>query len=141
MTISWQWALLAIGLLWGVQVIGTALQMRHYRAVLASVTTRWSDGFVGTGAARARFGRGVIAILVADRDLTVREAFVMQGRTVFAKFRRLPDLVGHSVAEVRQGDIFRDGGARYAEAFAGCVAQIERAAGPQAAAPSGAQFA
>ena len=141
MTITWQWALLAIGLLWGVQAIGTALQMRHYRAVLSSVTTRWTDGFVGTGAAPARFNRGVIAILVADRDLCVREAFVMQGRTVFAKFRRLPDLAGHTLDEMRRGDLLRGEYARYAKAFAGCVAQIEHAAGTQPAAPSGAQFA
>ena len=139
--ISWQWALLAIGLLWGVQIFGTALQMRHYRKVLGAVTTQWNDGFVGTGAAPARFGRGVIAILVADADLQVREAFVMQGRTVFAKFRRLPDLAGHTLAELRRGDVFRRDHARYAQAFAGCIAQIEKAAGAPPAAPAGAQFA
>ncbi|WP_288048813.1 transcriptional regulator GutM [Acidiphilium sp.] len=141
MTINWQWALLAIGLLWGVQIVGTVLQMSHYRRVLGAVTTRWQDGFVGTGAAPARFGRGIIAILVADNDLRVREAFVMQGRTVFAKFRRLPDLDGRTLAELRNGDAFRRDHARYMQAFAGCVAQIEKAAGATPAVPAGAQFA
>ncbi len=128
MSVTWQWGLLAFGLLWALQVAGTAFQMRHYRKVLGAVTGRWNDGYVGTGAARGRFGRGVIAIVVTDQQRQVREAFVMQGRTVFAKFRRLPELTGRSLDEIRQGLAARRDGRRLAEAFAGCVAQIERAA-------------
>lgn len=125
---GWQYLLLAFAVLWGLQIAGTALQMRHLRRVLASLTERWNDGFIGTGAARARFGRGVIAILVTDRDGTVRESLVMQGRTVFAKFRAYPPLAGRSIADIKSGDVFRGKGANLATAFANCVAQIERVA-------------
>ena len=129
MSLYWQYGMLILGVLWGIQVLGTMLQMRHYRSVLNEVTTRWRDGYVGTGAAHASLGRGAIAILATDRDKCVREAFVMQGRTVFAKFRRLPDLVGRSLDEVRQGNGLSHNNARLVQAFAGCVGQIETAAG------------
>ncbi len=128
MTFNWQYGLLILGLLWGLQVVGTMLQMRHYRTVLNGVTARWRDGYVGTGAAYASLGRGVIAILVTDCDQRVREALVMQGRTVFAKFRRLPELDGCSLEQVRDGMPFKGGNAKLAKAFAGCVGQIEGAA-------------
>ena len=128
MTFNWQYGLLILGVLWGLQVVGTILQMRHYRTVLHGVTARWRDGYVGTGAAHASLGRGVIAILVTDGDQHVREALVMQGRTVFAKFRRLPELDGCSLAQVREGVPFKGGNVRLAKAFAGCVGQIEGAA-------------
>ena len=66
MSLNWQYGLLILGVLWGVQVLGTMLQMRHYRSVLNEVTTRWRDGYVGTGAAHASLGRGAIAILVRN---------------------------------------------------------------------------
>ena len=84
----WQWALLALALLWGVQSLGVWFQMRHYSDVLKVVTSRYSDGFVGAGHVRGRFGKGVIVMIVVDRDLKVRRFLEMSGRTVFAKFKR-----------------------------------------------------
>jgi glucitol operon activator protein len=81
----WQWALLALALLWGVQSLGVWFQMRHYSDVLKGVTSRYSDGFVGAGHVRGRFGKGVIVMIVVDRDLKVRRFLEMSGRTVFAK--------------------------------------------------------
>ena len=79
---SWGTGLLLFGLCWPLQIAGTMLQMRHYRRVLDRLSTQWSDGYVGTGSARARFGRGAITILVVSPSGAVRQALVMQGRTV-----------------------------------------------------------
>src|SRR5579875_1908488 len=103
---TWHYGLLLFGLCWAIQVAGTALQMRHYRQVLGSLNARWNDGFIGSGTARARFGRGAITILVVSPSGIVREALAMQGRTVWAKFRSLPALVGLDIDAVRTGTVF-----------------------------------
>ena len=105
---DWRTLLLAFGILWAVQVAGTALQMRHYRRFIATLVARWSDGAIGSGNARARFGRGVIAVLVVSPGGIVREAFAMQGRTVWAKFRPLDALRGRELAAVRDGRAFAE---------------------------------
>ncbi len=78
----WQWALLALALLWGFQSLGVWFQMRHYSDVMKGITSKYSDGFVGAGHVRGRFGRGVIVLLVVDRNLVVRRFLQMSGRTV-----------------------------------------------------------
>ena len=128
MQLTWQYGLLAFAVLWALQIAGTAFQMRHYQAVLAGLAGRWNDGFIGTGNAHARFGRGVIAILVVGPAGIVREALVMQGRTVLAKFHPLPELAGRSLDEVRGGAMFGRDRARLATAFGRCVEQVDRIA-------------
>jgi len=84
----WQWALLALALLWGFQSLGVWFQMQHYSDVMKGITSKYSDGFVGAGHVRGRFGKGVIVLIVVDRNLVVRRFLQMSGRTVFAKFIR-----------------------------------------------------
>ncbi len=78
----WQWALLALALLWGFQSLGVWFQMRHYSDVMKGITSKYSDGFVGAGHIRGRFGKGVIVLIVVDRNLEVRRFLQMSGRTV-----------------------------------------------------------
>ena len=103
---DWRTLLIAFAVLWAVQIAGTALQMRHYRRLVAELVSRWSDGSIGSGNARARFGRGVIAVLVVSPAGLVRQAFAMQGRTVWAKFKPLPSLEGSEIAAIRSGRAF-----------------------------------
>ena len=124
----WQIGLLAFAVLWGLQVVGTAMQMRHYKRTLDAIGERWNDGFVGSGSARAQFGAGAIAIVVASPDMTVRQVLVMRGRTVFAKFQPRPDLVGVAVAKLRDGDGRASKAARADAAIKLAVAQIDRIA-------------
>lgn len=130
--IDWKIGLLVFAVLWAAQIGGTALQMRHYRTVLGDIATRWKDGFVGTGSARARFGRGAIAILVVTPTGTVRQALAMQGRSVFAKFKPMPELTGNTVADIRSGRAFDAGHAKLAEAFRRAVDQVDRLAAERA---------
>lgn len=97
----WQWALLALALLWGVQSLGVWFQMRHYADVLKGVTSRYTDGFVGAGHVRGRFGKGVIVLIVVDRDLNIRRFLEMNGRTVFAKFKRQEAFEGMALETLR----------------------------------------
>ena len=84
---SWKTGLLLFAICWALQIAGTMLQMRHYRRGLGALEARWTDGYIGSGSARARFGRGAIMILVVSPAGIVRDALLMQGLTVWAKFK------------------------------------------------------
>ncbi len=90
----WAILLLVLGCLWVCQVVGTYFQMAHYRRVLGGITDEGSDGFVGVGNAKSRFGKGVILILMVGRDGLVDRALKMRGRTVFARFEEAKTLAG-----------------------------------------------
>jgi glucitol operon activator protein len=96
--------ILVLALAWALQIVGTYFQVRHYREVLGRVTREGNEGNVGVGNAKARFGKGVILILVCDEDDVVRRALRMRGMTVFARFREAPELVGLSLDELRDGE-------------------------------------
>lgn len=91
---------LAIG--WLLQIAGTYFQMEHYRKVLGGIREEGREGYVGVGNARARFGKGVILILVVGEDGIVREALSMRGMTVFARFKEAPKLIGMDLDELRE---------------------------------------
>jgi glucitol operon activator protein len=99
---SWvAYVILLLAVAWILQIVGTYFQMRHYREVLGRITREGNEGFVGVGNAKATFGKGVILILVADKDDMVRKAMRMRGMTIFARFGDIPDLVGMSLEELR----------------------------------------
>ncbi len=93
--------ILVLALVWALQIIGTYFQMRHYREVLGGITREGGEGYVGVGNAKARFGKGVILILVAGEDDVVRRALRMRGMTIFARFQEAPELVGMGLDELR----------------------------------------
>ncbi len=98
----WQWALLALALLWGFQSLGVWFQMRHYTDVMKGISNKYKDGYVGAGHVRGRFGKGVIVLIVTDRHLVVRRLLEMSGRTVFAKFSRREAFEGLTLEQLRE---------------------------------------
>jgi len=123
---QWAYLLGTFGVLWFVQVIGTVLQMRHYRRVLAQITSTWQDGFVGVGNARAKLGKGVIMILVASPEGSIREALVMRGRTVFATFKPVPELQNGSLQDLRGGNLPANLSHGERQALERAIAQIDQ---------------
>lgn len=123
----WQLALILLVLVWLLQGFGTWRQMKHYRDVLGEISRRWSDGHVGVGNARSFLGRGVILLLVLAPDDTVRRLMVMEGRSIFAKFRPLTEYEGLSLEALMQDTRLgrRSPGRR--KALEQAVAQIEQA--------------
>lgn len=97
----WQYALLALAIAWVLQAWGVWRQTQHYQRVFSELRRSWSDGVLGVGAAPARLGKGVIAMVVVDPAGTVRTVRVMQGRSVFAEFKSRDDLVGVSLADLK----------------------------------------
>ena len=99
---TWVWVLLIVAFLWISQMVGTHVQMSHYRSVLGGITREGGKGYVGAGNAKARLGKGVILILISDEDGLVKRALRMRGMTVFARFEEAPDLVGMTLDELRE---------------------------------------
>lgn len=93
--------LIVLAVLWLVQMAGTFFQMRHYREVLGGITREGGRGYVGTGNARARFGKGVVVILVSGEDDVIQRALRMRGISVFARFEEAPGLVGLALERLR----------------------------------------
>jgi glucitol operon activator protein len=128
----WQIGLILLVVVWLLQALGTWLQMRHYRQVMAGIQERWSDGYLGVGNARASLGRGVILMLVVGPDDRIRDLLVMEGRSVLAKFKRLGEFDGCSLANLREDQGFNARRGR-AQALEQAIQQIEKAKAGKAA--------
>ena len=122
----WQIGLLLLGAVWLLQAVGTWLQMRHYREVMGSIHDHWTDGFMGVGNARASLGRGVILMLVLGPDDMVRDLLVMEGRSVFAKFKRLEQFQGRNSSSLLEDETFTAQRGRK-QALEQAIQQIEKA--------------
>ncbi len=96
--------LLTFAVLWLVQIAGTYHQMRHYRRVLGRITREEGQGYVGVGNAKARFGKGVVLILVSGEDKVVNKALRMRGMSVFARFKEAPGLEGANIDDLRDSE-------------------------------------
>ncbi len=81
------------------QVLGARLQVRQYQAAVRRLRQR---GNVGIGGRKGRFGPGCIVLLACSGDGTIVGAEVMQGMTIFSRFRPVPDLYGQSVYNLKE---------------------------------------
>lgn len=127
----WQIALVALVTAWALQAVGTYFQMCHYRSTMSEVSRRWVDGYVGAGSAKSTLGRGVILLLVVGPDQIVRSLCVMEGRSVFAKFKTMTIVEGLSLDALRTRSPFRDPGRT--KALGSAIKLIEKAAQRRAA--------
>jgi glucitol operon activator protein len=129
----WQKGLMLLAVLWAFQAVGTWVQMRHYRRVLGEIARSWPDGYLGAHAVRSYLGKGVIAIVVATPDDIVRQVLVMEGRSVFAKFKACPEDQGLSLNALATVETTTRHKSRR-RAVEGAIAQIRQAAAGRAAA-------
>ena len=119
----WQQGLILLAALWACQAAGTWMQMRHYGRVMRGIAQSWPDGCVGSSAARATLGRGVVAIVVASPDHVVRQVLLMEGRSVFAKFHPLD--IGQDTSLGALAERVGQQSKARRKAVAGAVAQID----------------
>lgn len=120
----WQWALLALGAVWMLQVVGVWLQMRHYTDVFKGVTNKYNDGYVGAGHARGRLRNGTIALLVVGQDMKVQRLMTMTGRSVFAKFQRNEQYEGQPLNALKAEQAAASADNRHA-AISKAIEQVE----------------
>ncbi|MCT7374517.1 transcriptional regulator GutM [Chelativorans salis] len=126
----WQWAILALAAVWALQSFGVWLQMRHYTDVMKGISNKYSEGYIGAGNAKGRLGKGVIVLVVVDEALRVERFLQMSGRSVFAKFARVPEYEGLPLDALRDasGPLGR-AETGVAVATARAIEQIDRARG------------
>ncbi|CDX23293.1 Glucitol operon activator [Mesorhizobium sp. ORS 3324] len=123
----WQWGLLLLGFVWALQSLGVWLQMRHYSDVLSGITDKYNDGFVGAGNTRGRLSKGTIVLIVVTPDLIVRRLIVMNGRSVFTKFKRHEPSEGKTLDQLRSNPaILGEGEPGVAKAVKRAIEQIDR---------------
>jgi glucitol operon activator protein len=132
----WQYGLIALGIAWAIQAWGVWRQTRHYQSVFSEVRRKWSDGALGAGAAPAKFGKGAIAIVVADPQGVVRAVRVMQGRSVFAKFEARPQYEGLTTAALAKTIAVPGFDGPLGKALGQALGQIEKVARRETAAPA-----
>lgn len=93
---EWRAWLLALPLVWLLQFLFSYPQAVH---VHREWTNMRRQGAVGVGRKRSWLGGAVVLVAVDARSRIV-EARVLAGRSVFARFRPLPGVVGRSLQEV-----------------------------------------
>ena len=130
----WQIALLAFVAAWMVQSLGVWMQMQHYQKTFAGLRAQWTDGLMGAGAAPGRLGKGVIVLMVVNPDGIVRKTCMMQGRSVFTKFRERSEFDGLPIADVKSRAQSAAYDRNVGHAVAKAIEQIEKIGfGPAAA--------
>lgn len=82
-----QSALVLLFVFWVLQSAGAWVQWRHYQQSLAGNRENWKQGFLGVGTSRRKFGFGAVAMLVVSPDLRVKKLQVMNGISIFARFK------------------------------------------------------
>lgn len=98
---GWQLALALLALAWTLQCFGTVIQVRRYRDAFRDISGSADDGWLGVGKGGGALRGGAIAMIAVAPDGRVRRATSLQGRTVFARARRLAEIEGMSIPALR----------------------------------------
>ncbi|OXS76752.1 transcriptional regulator GutM [Domibacillus enclensis] len=96
----WGYLLAGFVVLWLLQIYLTTRQMRHYRATIQKMSRRES-GYLGVGVEKKKLGSGTVLILVTDENGVVEECRVMNGVTVFAKFKKCKRFIGQHISTLQ----------------------------------------
>ena len=81
-----------------VQGIMGVIQYKNMMTFYKEVRSRNTVFSVGQ---QRKYGRNQIAILGCDEDLVIKEAYIMKGITIFARFKPIVDAAGLTVAELK----------------------------------------
>ena len=89
-----QSALTFLFVFWVLQSAGAWVQWRHYQQSVAGNRENWKQGYLGVGKSRRKFGFGAIAMVVVSPELRVKKLQVMNGMSIFARFKDIPAYEG-----------------------------------------------
>lgn len=88
---------------WLLQIILGWLQVNRFNKAFAMLA---KQGKVGIGRTQGRFKAKVVIALAFDENLTVVDALIMQGFTVFSSPQPVPALIGLSHQQIQPQQIF-----------------------------------
>jgi glucitol operon activator protein len=72
----------------------TYFQVKHYQSRIRELRKK---GAIGIGTVKGKLRAGIIIIILAVKNGHVADAEIMKGYSVFARFKRIPGLVGKRV--------------------------------------------
>ena len=120
------WGFIIIfGILWVFQAFLTVQQQMHINKQIEELKSKYDFGYLGLGLAKAKYnlGSGVMVLLVADDDNIIHEFFLLQGVSVFSKFKPVDKYKTQKYNEVA----FSEKETKLKRAFDLAVQQIETA--------------
>jgi len=82
-----------------IQVIGTHIQVKQYRK---AVSRLHKLGNIGIGAQRRKIGPGNIVIIACKNDGMITGGEMMEGITIFNRFKTLSDIAGKSIYDLKR---------------------------------------
>ena len=100
-SLTMQDLLIAFVVLWVLQGLGVWYQSRRYVGEMKALQSDASEGFLGAGHSRQRFGAGSIVMLVVDKNFIVTKFKLMRGMTIFARFVNRDDFAGLSLDDLK----------------------------------------
>jgi glucitol operon activator protein len=92
-----QSALTLLFVFWVLQTAGAWMQWRHYQQSVAGNRENWTQGYLGVGKSRRKFGFGAVAMVVVSPELRVKKVQVMTGMSIFARFKDVVAFEGMSL--------------------------------------------
>ncbi len=98
---TWGWFIAIFIGMWLIQFLLTKLQMKNYQTTIRRMSKRPS-GYLGVGIQKQKIGIGVIAIVVTNENGTIEECEVMQGVTVFTRFKPFTAYEGMHINKLKQ---------------------------------------
>ena len=81
---------------WALQCIFTLFQLKYFNREYINLRKK---GFVLIGRQRSRISRGCVILLLITREGEILDGRVMNGYTVFTKFRALPSVKNRNIME------------------------------------------
>ncbi len=81
------------------QFIGMRLQVRAYRQTVQRLHRL---GNLGIGSMRGRFGPGHLVIIACDGVGRILDGEIMEGMTIFSRFRKIPGIAGRTIYDLKQ---------------------------------------
>jgi len=95
----WGYLLAGFVTMWLLQFYLTTRQMKHYHMTVQQMSNR-EGGYLGVGVEKKKLGSGTVVVLVTSEEGIVEECRVMNGVTVFAKFKQYSYLKGKHISNL-----------------------------------------
>ena len=76
-----------------IQALGTYVQVQQYKKAVRRLHKR---GNIGIGSKRSKLKNNIV-IIACNNEGTIVDSEIMEGLTVFTKFRKCPDIVGKNI--------------------------------------------
>lgn len=85
------------------QSILSFMQIRYYHRCMYKITQQYSNSknyYLYSSMERKRFGSSAIVVIVVDQNYVIKECQILQGKSIFARFKALPQFYGQSLSQI-----------------------------------------